>query len=76
MKAPSSVFGRRLREERTAQGLSSEALAAISGYSEGYIRLVEIGTKANPSLFFAETMAASLGLDVFDLMREKSTCNT
>lgn len=76
MSAPSAVFGRRLREERTAQGLSIEAMAAISGYSDGYIRRVEIGTKPNPSLFFTETMAASLGLDVFDLMKEKTACNT
>ena len=59
-------FGNRLREKRTALGLSQEAFADKCGLDRTYISGVERG-KRNLSLLNIETIAKALGLSVSEL---------
>jgi len=41
-----------------------------AGYSAGYVRRVVIGAKPNPTLYFVECMAAALGVDPLELLKD------
>jgi transcriptional regulator with XRE-family HTH domain len=55
--------GEKLRELRTASGLSREQLAERSGTTKQYISHLENGVKANPAFDLVEKLAAVLGTD-------------
>lgn len=61
-----TTFGKRMRELRTAKGLSQEALALICGLDRTYIGGIERGER-NVSLVNIEKIAAGLGLPVREL---------
>lgn len=62
-------FGKRIRQLRTAQGLSQEAFADRCGYARSYMGRIEVGI-ANPSLDAIEVLAGALGLPVKELFEE------
>jgi hypothetical protein len=41
-----------------------------AGYNPGYVRRVVIGAKPNPTLYFVECMAAALGVDPLELLKD------
>lgn len=59
-------FGHRVRELRTAAGLSQEALADHCGFARSYMSRIERGD-ANPSLDALQKLADGLGVAVADL---------
>lgn len=61
-----TTFGKRLRELRTAKGLSQEALALASELDRTYIGGIERGER-NVSLVNIEKIAAGLGVAVREL---------
>lgn len=65
-EAIKAVFGRRLRELRTARGLSQEALALACDLDRTYIGGVERGER-NVSLVNIQRIAAALGVPVREL---------
>ena len=64
--AVKAAFGKRVRELRTARGLSQEALALACGLDRTYIGGIERGER-NVSLVNIEKIAAGLGLPVREL---------
>jgi transcriptional regulator with XRE-family HTH domain len=59
-------FGQRVRELRTAKGLSQEALALVCGLDRTYIGGIERGER-NVSLVNIEKIAAALDLPIREL---------
>lgn len=59
-------FGKRLRERRTAQGLSQEEFAHAAGLDRTYISGIERGLR-NVSLRNIELIARTLGTSISDL---------
>lgn len=68
-KALMEEFGRRLRQLRTEQGLSQEALALASGLDRSYVGGVERGER-NVSLVNIYKLARALRLLPKDLFSE------
>jgi len=62
-------FGRRVRERRTALGLSQEAFADKCGLDRTYISGIERGRR-NVSLLNIAAIAKALGSSVSDLTAE------
>lgn len=62
-------FGARVRELRTAMGISQEAFADKCGFARSYMSRVERGS-ANPSIDALEVLAVGLGVQVKDLFTE------
>lgn len=60
-------FGRRVRQLRTAAGLSQEAFAWKSGLDRTYVGGVERGER-NLSLRNIEVVATALGVTISELM--------
>ncbi|MBU3057450.1 MAG: helix-turn-helix domain-containing protein [Pseudomonas indica] len=60
------AFGQRIRDLRTAHGLSQEAFADLSGFDRTYISGIELG-KRNPSLLAIEALAKALGVTAGEL---------
>lgn len=58
-----SELGRRIREERTAKGLSLEKLAKKAGTSKGYLWQIE-KAKANPSFLLVYDIAHVLKISL------------
>jgi len=66
MKAIEKQFGKRIRELRTARGLSQEELAFKSGVHRTYLGGIERGER-NPSLRNISAIAKALGVEIFEL---------
>ncbi len=62
-------FGARVRELRTAMGISQEAFADRCGFARSYMSRVERGG-ANPSIDAVEVLAIALGVQLKDLFTE------
>src|SRR6266702_2695573 len=62
MTSTQPVFGPRLRELRTAQGLSLSELARRLYYSKGHVSRIEVGAQ-QPSAEFARRCDAELDTD-------------
>ena len=62
-----SQLGRKIRERRTAQGLTQEELAHRAGLDFSYLNQIENGRR-NPSLDAIGRIAAALGVPVRDLI--------
>lgn len=60
-------FGQRVREKRTARGLSQEAFAAACNLDRTYMSGIERGLR-NIGLRNIETIAEALGISVGELM--------
>lgn len=56
-------FGTRIRELRTALGLSQEAFADRCGFARTYMSRIETGG-ANPSINAIKVLADALGLSI------------
>lgn len=63
------TVGRRVRERRLAAGLSQEAMAESLGYHRTYLGSLERGER-NLTLASLEQLAARLGVDPLDLLRD------
>ena len=61
------AFGNRIRELRTARGLSQEQLAELTGFHRTYIGMIERGER-NISLANIGVFAKSFGLNVTELL--------
>lgn len=60
-------FGQKVREERTKQGLSQEALASRAGVHRTYVGMIERAEK-NITLENIEKIAKALGISLEKLM--------
>jgi transcriptional regulator with XRE-family HTH domain len=65
-------LGRNLRAYRRAKGLSQEELADLLGFHRTYIGGLERGER-NVTLQTLDRLAAQLGADPIDLLREHRT---
>lgn len=63
------IVGRKLREHRLRLGLSQERLAEDLGFHRTYLGSVERGER-NLTLASVEQLAARLGIDPLDLLRD------
>jgi len=62
-------FGRRVREERTKQGLSQEELAARAGVHRTYIGMVERAEK-NITLLSVQRICSALNTRISHLIKD------
>jgi len=69
---PKAVFGRRLRQLRSARGLSQEELADLAGLDRTYVSGCERG-KRNISLENIYRLASALGVDAAELLKEPNS---
>lgn len=60
-------FGQRIRQLRTARGLSQEKLAELTGFHRTYIGMVERGER-NLSLTNISVFAETFGMDISELL--------
>jgi transcriptional regulator with XRE-family HTH domain len=63
-------FGLRIKELRSAKGISQESLAELAGLSRQYVSDVERGTR-NISLINIEKIATALKITLPELLRFK-----
>lgn len=63
-------FGRRLREIRTAKGISQEALADVAGLHRTYVSSVERGER-NVTISTIQKLAGALGVPMSKLMPDR-----
>ena len=61
-------FGKRLRSQRVALGLSQPMLYEKTGVSPPYIAQIELG-KVNPSFGVMVRLAGAVGLELHDMLR-------
>ncbi len=57
------TIGERIREARTAKGLTQEQLAQVTGINQANISRLENGT-ANPSLRTLKRLAEGMGMEL------------
>jgi transcriptional regulator with XRE-family HTH domain len=62
------LVGRNAARIRTAKGLTQEALAERSGFSQQYLSGLERGRR-NPTIVTLYELAQALGVDYLDLLR-------
>jgi transcriptional regulator with XRE-family HTH domain len=62
------LVGRNLARIRNAKGLTQEALAERSGFSQQYLSGLEQGRR-NPTIVTLYELAQALGVDYLDLLR-------
>lgn len=62
------LVGGNLARIRTAKGLTQEALAERSGFSQQYLSGLERGRR-NPTIVTLYELAQALGVDYLDLLR-------
>lgn len=60
----SIILGKKVYDLRIERGYSASDMHRISGLSVSYIRQIESGTTANPSLFTIATIARALNVSV------------
>ena len=58
----------RVRQLRTARGLSQLALAKLAGVSQPYLWQLEAGRKKNPGILVLRKLAKALGVPVAQLL--------
>jgi transcriptional regulator with XRE-family HTH domain len=66
-----SVFGRRLREERTARGWSQSELGRRSHVDQAYISQIEKGSIKDPGVSKARALENALRLSPYTLLRRR-----
>lgn len=64
------LVGENVRRIRQKKGLTQEAFADISGFSQQYISGLEQG-KRNPTVITLYELASALGVSHLDLLRPK-----
>ena len=69
MSEITKILGQRIRNYRTARGLSQEKLAELSGCHPTYIGQIERGEK-NATVESVEKIAAALGVTLSDLFEK------
>jgi transcriptional regulator with XRE-family HTH domain len=65
------LVGRNFARIRNAKGLTQEALAERSGFSQQYLSGLEQGRR-NPTIVTLYELAQALGVDHLDLLRPES----
>jgi transcriptional regulator with XRE-family HTH domain len=65
------LVGRNLARIRNAKGLTQEALAERSGFSQQYLSGLEQGRR-NPTIVTLYELAQALGVDHLDLLRPET----
>lgn len=66
------LLGANVRRLRKEKGVSQEELALDAGMKRSYLSDLERGTR-NPSVRALDRLAAALGADPADLLRERSS---
>jgi transcriptional regulator with XRE-family HTH domain len=66
------LVGRNLARIRNAKGLTQEALAERSGFSQQYLSGLEQGRR-NPTVVTLYELAQALGVDHLDLLRPETS---
>ena len=66
------LVGRNLARIRTAKGLTQEALAERSGFSQQYLSGLEQGRR-NPTVVTVYELTQALGVDHLDLLRPEAS---
>lgn len=66
-----SALGRNLKRLRVARGLSQNALAKLSGVSQGFVNNLETGQRVRATTDTAMALARALGVTVDELLREE-----
>ena len=72
MSAIAKILGQRIRNHRTAQGLSQEQLAELSGCHPTYIGQIERGEK-NATIESIERIATALNVSLSKLFEKLGT---
>lgn len=62
------MIGENLRKYRKMSKLTQKELASRADVSTGYIQMIELGKKENPSMKLLNKMASVLGVSVTDLI--------
>jgi transcriptional regulator with XRE-family HTH domain len=62
------TLGRRVKQVRTARGLSQVALAARARVTQGFVSKLEAGVKRNPSVAVVTRLAKALKVPVAALL--------
>lgn len=65
------VIGKRIREERKKRGISLEDLAALTGFTKGYLSKVENSTKP-PPIYTLVRISDALKVDLATLLLEQT----
>jgi transcriptional regulator with XRE-family HTH domain len=66
-----AAFGSRLRQLRTARGLSQDGLAGLAGVDRSHYSQIEMG-KHSPSVDWVYDVAAALEVHVSELFKESA----
>ncbi|WP_190284701.1 helix-turn-helix domain-containing protein [Bacillus sp. S3] len=63
--------GSKLKRLRKKKAYSLSKLSKLTGISKSYLSLIERGIQKNPSLDILEKLAATFGVEVEDLVKDK-----
>jgi transcriptional regulator with XRE-family HTH domain len=65
---PRVLDAAQLQRRRIAAGMSQNDLAQASGYTSGYVSMMERGLRTAPSAHALARLASALGCSITDLM--------
>jgi len=65
---PPKKLGRMISTRRESRNMTQRALAAKVGVTPGYLALLELGKRENPSLDVLKRLAKALGVPVSELL--------
>ncbi|PTL40511.1 helix-turn-helix domain-containing protein [Alkalicoccus saliphilus] len=70
------MIGARVRQFRTARGLTMSELADRAGVAKSYLSAIERDLQTNPSIQFIEKIANVLDVDINALLKDEAATNS
>lgn len=70
------MIGARVRQYRTAKGLTMSELADRAGVAKSYLSAIERDLQTNPSIQFIEKIANVLDVDINALLKDEAAMNS